>query len=370
MLLHGWQPEPDGRGTWSILWSCLATIILCTWSALHQPVPTRHGKWRLSTRKLGRTLLAIMAPEITLMNAANNWFQARAFSKHMKGRGNEEWTMTHALFACARGFTFRTPEGDERIKNIDVLQTLIDEEKVDGPSILEEELRSRSKSDWAVNILSVIQIVWFLAQILFRAIQHYHITSLEIMTVAYVCCSIFIYSFCWNLPQDVEYPVILEVQGQNFATTTISPAQKSEPRKTMKKLQFNDYPHSTFLAVYNYRFTELLLFALSGCGFGAIHCLAWNSAFPSPQERLGWRVCSAATTAIPTYVIIRRLGFFCGGILDILEGFSEKITTFFYVTYFTGRMTIIILALMGLRALPANAFKSVNWSEYIPHFAV
>ena len=23
---HGWVPEPDGRGTWSILWSCLATI--------------------------------------------------------------------------------------------------------------------------------------------------------------------------------------------------------------------------------------------------------------------------------------------------------------------------------------------------------
>lgn len=38
-IVHGWQPEPSGRGTWSIVWSCLTTILLCTWSALHLPVP-------------------------------------------------------------------------------------------------------------------------------------------------------------------------------------------------------------------------------------------------------------------------------------------------------------------------------------------
>ena len=38
-IVHGWQPEPSGRGTWSIVWSCLTTVLLCSWSALHLPVP-------------------------------------------------------------------------------------------------------------------------------------------------------------------------------------------------------------------------------------------------------------------------------------------------------------------------------------------
>ena len=34
-----WRPEPDVRGTFSILSSCLITLGLCAWSALHLNVP-------------------------------------------------------------------------------------------------------------------------------------------------------------------------------------------------------------------------------------------------------------------------------------------------------------------------------------------
>lgn len=44
-IVHGWVPEPQGRGTLSLLYSCLATILLCTWSVLHLQVPKRHGIW-------------------------------------------------------------------------------------------------------------------------------------------------------------------------------------------------------------------------------------------------------------------------------------------------------------------------------------
>jgi hypothetical protein len=37
-LLHhsapSWVPEPRFRGTWSILWSCIITLILCIYNAL------------------------------------------------------------------------------------------------------------------------------------------------------------------------------------------------------------------------------------------------------------------------------------------------------------------------------------------------
>jgi hypothetical protein len=34
-----WQPEPRGRGTLSVLWSCILTMTLCVWTALHLNVP-------------------------------------------------------------------------------------------------------------------------------------------------------------------------------------------------------------------------------------------------------------------------------------------------------------------------------------------
>jgi len=37
----GWQAGPTQRGTLTIVWSCVATIITCTWSILHLNVPNR-----------------------------------------------------------------------------------------------------------------------------------------------------------------------------------------------------------------------------------------------------------------------------------------------------------------------------------------
>ena len=43
-IVHGWVSEPQGRGTTSIVYSCLGTVLICTWSVLHLDVPKRHGK--------------------------------------------------------------------------------------------------------------------------------------------------------------------------------------------------------------------------------------------------------------------------------------------------------------------------------------
>ena len=35
----GWVTEPEGRGTAGLLYGCLFTAYICTWSALHMNVP-------------------------------------------------------------------------------------------------------------------------------------------------------------------------------------------------------------------------------------------------------------------------------------------------------------------------------------------
>jgi hypothetical protein len=67
MLLNqtgGWHPEPNFRGTFSILSSCWITLILCLWSAVHLNIPAygEHGKQKW--KKLGFVLVGIIAPEL------------------------------------------------------------------------------------------------------------------------------------------------------------------------------------------------------------------------------------------------------------------------------------------------------------------
>lgn len=69
----GWVGEPDGRGTIGLIWSCFATIFLCTWSAVHPELPGLDDtSWKIFGRKLSYMALAIIAPEYSTANAYAN----------------------------------------------------------------------------------------------------------------------------------------------------------------------------------------------------------------------------------------------------------------------------------------------------------
>ena len=387
-LIHGWTQEPSGRGTWSILWGCLATIFICTWSALHLNVPKRHGRWYLFFRKLRWMLIATTAPEYVVFNAASDFFDARALLKHLHSRGHRKWTLVLTQFAYAKGFRTRTPLGDELECTVDRLLALIENRDIDDPPISEDELKSRGKSDWVIKLIAMIQIIWFVVQTLVRAIQHYHITPLEIMTVAFVFCSVFTYSFCLNQPQDVEYPVILEVSDAALArdgtpstadtktpgTDETKPKQESnrsihteEGGETSNALAHVDEARaataSHYVPGWAAETVPVILLGIFACGFGALHCLARNSQFPTFKEQLAWRICSATTTAVPVFV---APSIYLSPFDNIV---LESWGLLMLIIYVIGRITIIVLAFMSLRALPADAFQTVDWNSYIPHFA-
>ena len=377
-LVHGWMPEPPGRGTWSILWSCLATIFICTWSALHLDVPERHGVWYLLFRKLRWMVTAAMAPELVLFNAADNFFEARDLSQYLARQGNQEWTLTHMQFASAGGFWTRRPQGKKSKCSPYQLRTFIEHKDIVGPSISVEELRSRGKSDWVVKLIAILQIIWFVAQTLFRAIQHYQITALEIMTVAFVFCSVFIYGFFLNQPQNVEYSVVLEIPSTARARAETTPNQPSESSAyagegpepsslTRRSEKVSSGLPNKYVSGWAVDIVPLILLGLFACGFGAIHCLAWNSPFPTPKERLAWRICSVTTTALPAVMSLTIVA--AAVIMDDIKSFLYLFSIPMGMLYVLGRVMIIVLAFMTLRALPADAFQTVNWSDYLPHFA-
>ena len=355
-IIHGWHAEPDGRGTWSILWSCLATIFICNWSALHLRVPTKHGVWYQFFRKIKYMLWAVLIPEFFLTQAFYNFFQARALLKDLVQYAGSEWTSTHAQFAVAKGFFVREQEG-ERF-GPEALQSLARSGRLTAPSISEDALRSRGKTDAIIKLVAVLQIAWFGLQTLIRAIQHLPITALEIVTTAFIFCSLLTYGLWWNQPQNIEYPVSIEVRlCQPIKDKTAAPPFSSSPLFTWIT---RDRIETSWIS---------LLLTILASTFGAIHCLAWNTHFPTSEERLAWRIFSVVTTFLPT-VLGPILYYGDIGDRDGKEEFLQRV--FFLlilVLHVIGRITIIVLAFIALRALPADAYQTINWNEYLPHFA-
>ena len=79
-----WVPDPDSRGTWSLLYSCVFTLVLCVWTAIHLNVPSYHeghiSQWK---RKLKWVMLAIIAPEVGVYAACEQYIEAKEMIGHL-----------------------------------------------------------------------------------------------------------------------------------------------------------------------------------------------------------------------------------------------------------------------------------------------
>jgi hypothetical protein len=65
--LTGWTEAPDRRGTLDLLLTCLLTLSLCVWSALHLNIPAVNEKGRLPYLRFVKwAMIGIVAPELVL----------------------------------------------------------------------------------------------------------------------------------------------------------------------------------------------------------------------------------------------------------------------------------------------------------------
>ncbi|KUJ17077.1 uncharacterized protein LY89DRAFT_550286, partial [Mollisia scopiformis] len=69
-IAPAWVSSPGGRGTWEILYSCLFTLLLCVYTAIHMNVPPAgESKFAFWLRKTKWVAIAVFAPEIVVVNA-------------------------------------------------------------------------------------------------------------------------------------------------------------------------------------------------------------------------------------------------------------------------------------------------------------
>lgn len=87
--LVGFVVEPDGRGTLSLLFSCIFTLSLCVWSAVHLNLPqTDESPSEYSYRYLKWSILGVFGPELVIWAAWRQYISARSLTKFI----HEVWS--------------------------------------------------------------------------------------------------------------------------------------------------------------------------------------------------------------------------------------------------------------------------------------
>ncbi|KAG1722789.1 uncharacterized protein EDB91DRAFT_1273197 [Suillus paluster] len=197
------------RTLWDIIWSCAATLFACTWTVIHPNIPgMNEGKVAITSRQL---IITWAARQFFSTRAAAKDFndyilglvgQRRAATEHSTD-AFAGWTVVHGFFAWTGGFMLYVANKPRATLTPDELLQFVRGGSVDMLVITEADIEDRSKSDILSKGITVLQLVWFVLQLVTRYVQNLSITLLEIDTLAVAALTCIAYRLWWKKPKDV-----------------------------------------------------------------------------------------------------------------------------------------------------------------------
>ena len=206
-IYSGWMPPPQVRGTSDILYTCLITISLCIYTAIHPNIP-RSKKRKLWIQRTLWVLTGIIAPECVLWTAVKQLYEAKRLVIDLK----TEWLrqkssdpmphfdLTYGFFAAMGGIRVSYFEGETEneeksecitpagLKLLAKLGTFIPEE----PKLRDR----RSKANAFAKLVVCLEILWMSLQCITRKALGLPLSLLEIHTFVHVICATVVYT-CW-----------------------------------------------------------------------------------------------------------------------------------------------------------------------------
>ncbi|KAG1848938.1 hypothetical protein DFJ58DRAFT_662705 [Suillus subalutaceus] len=190
------------RALWNIIWNCAATLFACTWTAIHPNIPGMdEGKMTVLFRRLGIMTMALVAPELMITWATIQFLTARDAAKAFN-----DWTVTHGFFVWMGGFMLYFNDEPRATLKPKELERFVLEGSVEMPIIMEADIEDRSKGDGLSKGIAILQLAWFVIQLVARYVQNLPITLLELDTLAVAALTSIAYGFWWKKPKDVRRP--------------------------------------------------------------------------------------------------------------------------------------------------------------------
>lgn len=88
---NGWVSEPKGRGTWSILLSCLMTLFICAWTAYHPNIAKgSRSIWSKVSKRVKWLFMATLFPEAIVYCALAQLMAAKQLQYEVNKIGENE----------------------------------------------------------------------------------------------------------------------------------------------------------------------------------------------------------------------------------------------------------------------------------------
>jgi hypothetical protein len=240
------------------------------------------------------------------------------------------------------GIEMRVDSGDGsqrvcRVHHEGLLQ-LFENGTVEWPQIKESDIDDRIQGDKLVKAIALLQIIWFFAQTVGRAIEGLAVTTLELFTIGNVICATITFLAWWNKPNGVRAPILIE---------GVAPSWVHCPNR-IELIDGNSAERRTGLAG---------LFI--GFSFGALHLSAWNSYFASMTERILWRISSIGVTVFSATLPLWDLLIVYSDTIAFAQFFSMPIYCLF-------RFYMFVEMFVALRDVPVDVYRTVQWSQYFP----
>lgn len=327
----GFVAEPScGRGTASIVWSCLATIFFVVWTTIHID-------YRQNVSRIMWGIAVFVMPEAMPAGALQQLLMARRLQKRLQGiRGWDSWSLEQSFLVVKNGIKDKE-SGD--ILTADRLIELAEKcQQKDHVCIhidmlpQRDEISRRSKKSWFEKIVAGGQAVWFSANVISRVMGGYQVTLMEDVTMAYACCGLIAMAAWIRCPQDIEDP--FEVVLRELDTAA---GQRAGPSCNLQVLVDRCMSELVILS----------LLVVTG-----VHLAAWQYPFPSAVEAWIWRSCALSTLPLGSLVVY------------FSKMSSLKVTCPLFAV---ARLALWTVACTAFRRMPVTAFDTPDWSNYWGH---
>ncbi|KAF9008026.1 hypothetical protein BDQ17DRAFT_1237502 [Cyathus striatus] len=314
---------------------------------------------------------------------------------------DREWTTKHAHFLQMGGFQYRDGHRTT-VLYPDQFHDLLQKGEIVFPNISTEDITDKSKANGLSKIILVTQVFWFVTQCIARLVQGLALAQLEVTTLSIISCTFILSIIWWHKPFDVRQPVILDktVDMKSNAETSTpnmeikenvsqkladehnnascdncpsldnvnakadSSTSRSECSELLEVPQIVIDYYDDELQEFIIHLIFMVIFVLSTVALGLVHCIAWNSDFPSTAERTLWRISSILTATAPLLDTAIDWQHVC---LNIVLWVTTVVVFIGLPFYVVARLYLLMEAFLSLRALPPSAFDTVEWVYFFPH---
>ncbi|KAF3093061.1 hypothetical protein TWF569_005900 [Orbilia oligospora] len=417
----GWMRESGGRGTLTLITTCLLTMFICTWVVIHRRVYRSNsmGQWH----KTAIFLKAIVAPEFIAVEGLQEWSQAKkmvAQCAEYKDDEGKSMELIHAFYISMLALRYRVGKTTSRVIWPNQYIWLLRHGFIEWRNhaewgLLRRDIEDKSNTDGFAKATALVQVFWFVAQCIMRSAHDLPLAPLESMTISYIPLFAVTYYFWWFKPKDIMSPTVINLpnmtssQREELEDLAISSdfddegldrqnswgniwaltprvfekeyndARKAERLERQAQPMVSDGKGGVNVTVVSeiavYKEERVVahwdpdlygswlwpLICLFGASFGALHLISWETHFPTLTELWLWRASAIASiVSLLVFMHYPRVVLKWGGPVTMLSIISPAI-------YLLSRIVMIAGAIAAFRRADPALYETYVVSDYWIH---